>query len=104
MRRRCRHYRRHDPLAAAGPLSGTRHDVGLRLRYSGTIAARIVRPLLRYLDADVHRALPLALHRARGALEGCVRLGRRLVESDREKAENTAWNSSSWTASRCATS
>ena len=85
-RRRCRHYRRHDPLAAAGPLPRTGHDVGLRLRAGGSIEAGIVRPLLRYVDADVHGALSLALHRSRGALAGCVRLRRRV---DRDGIEWT---------------
>ena len=35
-RRRCHHYRRHDPLAAASPISRTGHDVGLRLRAGGS--------------------------------------------------------------------
>ena len=78
--RRCRHYRRHDPLAAASPISGTRHDVGLRFRAGGSVEAAIVRPLLRYVHADVHGTLSVALYRSRGALEGCVRLHRRVAQ------------------------
>ena len=39
-RRRRRHHRRHDPLAAAGALSGVRHDVGLRFRRRPAVSRR----------------------------------------------------------------
>jgi hypothetical protein len=62
--------------ALTGPSSSTGIgiNVGLRLRAGRSFAAGIVRPLLRYVDADVHGALSVAVHRSRGALEGCVRL------------------------------
>ena len=68
-----RHHRRHDPFAAAGALSRARHDGGLRLQAGRGVAAAIVRPVLRHADADVHRALPLALDRPGGAPQRCVR-------------------------------
>ncbi len=61
----------HSPLQARYPELGMMADYDSA--QAGVVAARIVRPLLRYVDADVHGALSVALHRPRGALEGCVR-------------------------------
>jgi len=78
---RCRHHRRHDPLAAASPISGAWHDVGLRLRSGRRVEAGIVRTLLRHVHPDVHGALSVTVHRARGALERCIRIHRRVISS-----------------------
>ena len=60
-------------MIQAGPLPRARHDVGLRLRAGGQVEAGTVRPLLRYVYLDVHGALSVTFHRARGGLEGCIR-------------------------------
>src|SRR5262249_53083026 len=56
----------------------TGHDGRLRLGPGGSVAARVVRPFLRYVYAHLHGALSLAVDRSRGALERYVRLHRRV--------------------------
>ena len=56
----------HSPLQARYPEFGMMSDYDSK--QAGALAARAVRPLLRHLHADVHGALPLALHRPLRAL------------------------------------
>ena len=61
----------HSPLQARYPELGMMADCDFEDRRR--VAAAIVRPLLRYVHPDVHGAFPVALDRARGAAQGCVR-------------------------------